>query len=395
MKGKRGWTLIGSMFLVLIFAATVIGAPVGEPIRVGAMGPFSGPSASWGLAFKRSGEMWADEINAEGGLLVEGVRYPIKLYSEDTRFDAALTKTVAERLVYEYKVRYILGPATTMETEILQPISEPNKVVFYSGSVTVSLYGPKHPYTIMALPLSPVFITDILQYLMDKRGAKSYYSLAVNNKTGVTIQNMDVAAARKLGMKVLAPDANFEKETTDFYPVMTKVKAANPDVVAIEGAGAEHVALCAKAAGELGLKGIILAPQACDIETVVSVAGKHAEGVMWIGGKPNPTAKMNKFIQDYKAKYGVWNDEAGQKIVDAWMIGATIQAAGKAALTDNDAWVRAMPKVAWPNPYIEKNPIIRYVGKDLLGKECLVGIPACLVEVRQGKDVEVMWIQPK
>lgn len=401
MRQKRLVTLVGSIFLVLVLAtlspmvACAKPTPGPTPIKVGVMGPLSGAKASWGLTFKRCTEMWADAINAEGGLLVDGVRHPIEVYVEDTRYDAALTKTAAERLVYEHKVRYIMGPATTMETQILQPIAEPEKVVFFTGSFNLQMYGSEHPYTVQVVPPPPAFGPVVYNYLMETKGAKTLYCLAINDTTGHFVQDMDIEIAQNLGLEVVVPDADFEPETTDFYPIMSKVVAVNPDIVSMEGCGAEHVALAAKHGGELGFKGTIVSQQAADIETVVSVAGEYAEGVMWMGGKPNPTPLMNEFIDDYTAKYGVWNDEAALKIVGAYMIGLTIQEAGEAALTDNDAWVAAMPKVTWPHPYIEGNPTVKYVGKWLHGRACMVGVPVCVTEVQNGKDVTVKCTIPE
>jgi len=79
----------------------------------------------------------------------------------------------------------------------------------------------------------------------------------------------------------------------------------------------------------------------------------------------------------------------------AWMIGATIQAAGEAALTDNDAWVQAKSKVAWPHLYIEGNPIVKYTGEQYFdGWAGMVGIPICITEVQNGEDATVTCFTP-
>lgn len=400
MKNKGLLALFASMCFILLLAvlplmAACAGPEAGKaPIKVGVTGPLSGEKASWGLTFKRCTEMWADEINTEGGLLVDGVRHPIEVYIEDTRYDAALAKTAAERLAYEHKVRYVMGPATTMELKVMQPILEPEKIVDFAGSFTNSLYGPEHPYTIMVVPPAFAFAPVVFDYLIETENAKTLYCLGTHDPTGHVCCVQAAEAGKNAGLEVLEEEATFEMETTDFYPVITKVITANPDILAI-GCGAEHQSFIAKACGELGFEGRIVAVLAGDIETMVSVAGEYAEGVMWMGGKPEPNQKMLKFMDDYEAKYGVWNDEAAVKMPAAWMIGATIQAAGEAALTDNDAWVNAMPKVAWPHAYVKGNPTVRYAGGWILGKDCMVGIPVCITEVQNGKDVTVKCVSPK
>ena len=391
--------LLGSVCLALMLAVPLVAACAAPaegptPIKVGVTGPLSGEKASWGLTFKRCTEMWADEINAEGGLLVDGVRHPIEVYVEDTRYDAALAKTAAERLAYEHKVRYVMGPATTMELKVMQPILEPEKIVDFAGSFTNSLYGPEHPYTIMVVPPAFAFAPIVFDYLIETENAKTLYCLGTHDPTGHVCCVQAAEAGKNAGLEVLEEEATFEMDIIDFYPVITKVIAANPDILAI-GCGAEHQSLIAKACGELGFKGRIVAVLAGDIETMVSVAGKYAEGVIWMGGQPNPNPLTDKFMDDYEARYGVWNDEALLKIVAAWMIGATIQEAGKAALTDNDAWVEAMPRVAWPHRYVEGNPVVRYASGWILGKDCMIGLPIGITEVQNGKAVMIKWVMPK
>jgi len=379
-KIKRTMLIVvaGVVILSLVIAGCAAPAPTptaGEPIKVGVCGPFSGPAAPYGLSFKRPTEMWADEINAEGGLLVDGVRHPIEVYAEDTRMDAAYTKTAVERLVYEYKVRYIMGPPTPEELKVMLPISEPEKVVIFTGSP--GPFGSDHPYLIEAISLPNHFVFFVFKYLMETEGVKSVYLLTVNNDTGLWCQGVDLTAAEDLGLEVLVPDATFEPDTTDFYPVASKAIAVNPDVICVAFGAATEWGLFAKSARELGFKKRIISDCSPDVETVMSVAGEYAEGLMWQAGMPpNPTPKLFKYIDDYRARYGVWNEEAGRKMVSAWMIGATIQAAGEAAITDTDAFVAAMPKVAWPDPYIEGNPLITYTGgRYYNGWNCIVGVP--------------------
>lgn len=365
---------------------------VPKTIKVGVYGPLSGSGANWGLAFKRPTEMWADEVNAEGGLLVDGERYPIEVFVEDTRLDAALAKTAAERLVYENQVRYIMGPAIDMEQATLNPVSEPAKVINFSGAVNPEFYSSAHPYCVLAVPLPTHFSAYVFSYLMETDGAKTFYSIAANDSLGTWCQQEDITAAKEVGLEILADNEIFEPDITDFYPLASKAVAAKPDIISVAGAAPENTALFAKAARELGYEGRIMSDVHQDIETVVDVAGEYAEGLLWIAGiPPSPSEKLFKFMEDYEARYGVWNDEAATKIVSAWMIGATIQAAGKAALTDNDAWVEAMSKVEWPNIYIEGNPTIKYIGEKHFGKNSMVGVPMGITEVQNGKDVIIKY----
>lgn len=74
--------------------AGTAGAPVAVPgfdgttIRVGTLGPLSGPVAVIGLPVTAGQKVWFDQVNSEGGI---AGRYPIEMVQEDTQYQPDLT----------------------------------------------------------------------------------------------------------------------------------------------------------------------------------------------------------------------------------------------------------------------------------------------------------------
>ena len=56
-------------FLVAAFAATVVAAPSGPPIRIGGTLALTGPLAPTALLHKIAGEIYVEELNKGNGLL--------------------------------------------------------------------------------------------------------------------------------------------------------------------------------------------------------------------------------------------------------------------------------------------------------------------------------------
>ena len=101
--------MIGSLSMSIPCAGAA-GEPVGEPLRIGTLGVTSGSAASWGLISKYAALTSAKMWNAEGGMLVDGVRHPIEIISADTKLDPKIARLGAEKLIYRDKVRFLIGP---------------------------------------------------------------------------------------------------------------------------------------------------------------------------------------------------------------------------------------------------------------------------------------------
>ena len=78
--------------------------------RSAPIGSLSGGGTAWGLAIKRGAEIAIDEVNKAGGLKVGDKTYKIELLMLDDQYTGQGGKTAAERLVFQDKVKFIVGP---------------------------------------------------------------------------------------------------------------------------------------------------------------------------------------------------------------------------------------------------------------------------------------------
>jgi len=112
-------------------SATAAGAeaPEGEPIVIGGTlgltGAFSGPSAGYRAAY----EFWAEQVNAEGGLLGR----PVELLIYDDESTPGTAQTLYQRLINEDQVDLLLAPYTTFVGGAILPIVENNEMMLFNG----------------------------------------------------------------------------------------------------------------------------------------------------------------------------------------------------------------------------------------------------------------------
>ena len=78
-------TLLAAAFSL----AGIAGAQAQEcTAKVGAMGPMSGGAAQWGLAMQGAAELAAAEVNAAGGVTINGKKCKIVIVAYDSKYTA-------------------------------------------------------------------------------------------------------------------------------------------------------------------------------------------------------------------------------------------------------------------------------------------------------------------
>jgi branched-chain amino acid transport system substrate-binding protein len=393
---KSMFILIVLVFLMIAVVVPIysqddpLGTPLGEPFKVGVLGVMSGSSASWGLVCKYCAEANAKLINDEGGFVVDGVRHKIEVISVDEKLDPKLAVQGAERLIFEEKVKYIIGTNVDPTTAAILPVLEANKVLAFPYAMNKEIFRAPHNNTVLSMVSSFQSVPIICKYLIDNYGVKTVSFITKNQADSLNQRLEAIAAVEKLGLKIISSDVTYEPETSDFFPILTKVLKEKSDLLILPAVSTGDAPLIIKSIRQLGYKGFICADNSQDVKTLVEGAGKDAEGFIYVGGGSTPEIRseyMNKFIETYKAIAGEWNDEAGTKVYALPVIIYTIQQAGKAALTDIESFKAAMPYMKVDDPFIkgEYSRILEYVGKSYFGQNHQIGVPLVITQIKNGE----------
>ena len=128
---------------VLLFAFLVLGLLVPASgyaqqakFRIGCALPLTGVFGRDGNLVKDAYTFWADTINAKGGMLVKGKKYPVELLFFDDKSDKAETAKLVERLATLEKVDLILGGFGSDSVFAASAISEKYKYPMVSGGAS-------------------------------------------------------------------------------------------------------------------------------------------------------------------------------------------------------------------------------------------------------------------
>jgi branched-chain amino acid transport system substrate-binding protein len=254
--------------VVVLLALAVLGAPVfaggkaegaatgGDVLKIGVLGVMSGAAASWGLVMKYSAEAIAKMFNDEGGVLIDGKRYKVEVISFDEKLDPRLAKTSMERLVYQEKIKYIIGTNTDDTTASSQPVLEAGGAVNITYGFAKDLFRAPHYNTILGMPTPYTTAPIIYKYMMDSYKVKTIAFVARNDADALYERTEGMEAAQNIGLKILSSKDTYEPGTTDFFPVMTKVLDGKPDLIELSGASPGDAPQLIKAG--VGLQGAVL-----------------------------------------------------------------------------------------------------------------------------------------
>ena len=362
-------------------------SPAEEVLRIGVDGVMSGEAASWGLVNKYCAETTADMYNAKGGIDIGGKKYKIEITALDDKNDPKVSVTNVEKLTSE-GIKYIIGPNIDTTALAVKPAVERAKAINFPYAFAKELYTAPASASVLGMVASYQVGPIIYDYLKTQKGVKNIAFLARNESDAKNQQVEGVAAAKKLGLKVVAESDSYEPGTKDFMPVMTKIIKTKPDHIVLSGVAPADAPLLNKAARDLGFKGTLSTETGQDSKILAQVAGTKANGFMSVGGASTPEIQsdyMKEFVAAYKKRVGEWNDEAGTKAYALELILAVLKK-NPAALNDVEIFKKEMATFSMTNPFVKGGTTkLEFTGKADFGRRSQVGVPLVVNQFMDGE----------
>ena len=197
-----------------------------------------------------------------------------------------------------------------------------------------------------------------------------------------------VAAAKALGLDVVAEKDTYQNDTRDFTPVLTPIVKLKPDLLVLSGVAPANAPLLIRSARELGYKGLISTETAQDAKVLEEGAGELANGFISVGGASTPEIRskaMDEFIDRYTKKFGEYNDESNTKVYALEYIVDTLKANPK-AINDVAEFKKTMDAFSAPNPFLkDPSATLHYVGTTSFGQKRQLAVPLVVNEYEDGK----------
>jgi branched-chain amino acid transport system substrate-binding protein len=357
-----------------------------KELKIGFVGVTSGPAAAWGTSNVRSMQTRAAWINETGGVKIGDETYEIEILTFDDQKDPKRAIAGMEKMAQE-GIHYVVGPNVDDGAAAVRPVAEKNDIMYFPYAFPKSLYQKPASNAVLGMIANYQSGPAIYKYLRDEKGVKKVAFVAANESDPLSQRDGGVAAAKALGLEVVADKDTYQNDTRDFTPVLTPVLRARPDLLVLSGVAPGNAPLLIRSARELGYTGLISTETAQDAKVLEESAGELANGFISVGGASTPEIRsktMEEFIDRYTKMFGEYNDESNTKVYALDYIIETLKANPK-AIDDVGEFKKTMDTFSAPNPYMKGDAVLKYVGMTSFGQKRQVSVPMVVNEYRDGK----------
>jgi branched-chain amino acid transport system substrate-binding protein len=219
-------TLALAVMTALGLPAAPAFAQAKPPIKVGAILPMTGFGATYGELFHTAVVMAVEEINAKGG--VNGSQ--IQLVVTDDQLAAPQSVLLFRRLVSD-NVFAVVGPVSGTSWENVAPIANQMKTPALNFSAIKPGITIK-PYALRTAMASDTLAGDGVTEFAKKFPAAKRIVITgdVQEASGQAGMEEWKKAAAKAGLQVVGV-VEYQTKTTDFAPVVSKIRSFNADAV--------------------------------------------------------------------------------------------------------------------------------------------------------------------
>lgn len=205
--------------LSLTAAVGLSGAALADTIKVGIIGPFSGPFALQGKNFQAGVEAWL----ATNGKSVAGHDIEI-VYRDLPTANPQQSRALAQELVVREKVQYLGGVYFTPDAMAITPLLKQGNVPLVIFNAATSAIMTSSPLVVRTSFTTAQTTTPLGKAAAD-RGIKKFVSVVTDYGPGVDAENAFKKAIEAAGGEV-AEAIRMPLNTTEFSPIMQRVRDA-------------------------------------------------------------------------------------------------------------------------------------------------------------------------
>ncbi len=386
--------LLRSTLVALAAGVSVAAVPASaqEELKLGVIAALSGGGTAWGQGLLRGVQIAADEVNAAGGLTVDGKTYQLRVIPFDDQYNAAQAKTAAERLVHDEKIKFLFGPVGSPGALGSIPVTQPAKVIQF-----VDGYAPKildnewkdDLYVFRVGLSSTEFSTPVVEWIKETMpDVKKVGMIAPNDAVGQQAITALVERYKNQGFEVWTDF--YERGAKEFTPLLLRMVSEGVDLFDLNSNAPGEAALLLKQAREVGYGGTVLQAGGAGVAEIVEAVGPHAEGFLKYDVVDLNDPAMAEFVKTYQSKYsGPINGLSPEYYSAANVLFEAIRRADTLDTTKIRDEIVAME--GWETPFLGP---LKWTGEEVYGVGHQIVIPFYMMREVDGKGEVAAKIVP-
>jgi len=305
-------TILSAIALAFTSVSSSFAKVEGEYIVLGAAVSLTGKYSTNGKHTQNGYNLAVERINSKGGVTVGGKSYKFEIIYYDDESNSKRAAQLAERLIKQDGIKYMLGPYSSGLTKAMAPVTEENKIpMVEANGASRSLFTKGYKYLFAVLSPANQYLEVAIDLAVEKNGGKPV-KIAMAFEQDAFSQDVRlgiVDAAKRTGSKIIIDD-KLPKELNDMAATLAKVKATKPDVLVVSG-HSKGALTAIRQIAEMKVDVPMLAMTHCDASKLAKQHGKKSEyalcAAQWhktLSYKDKFFGNGKKFDKDFTAEYG-------------------------------------------------------------------------------------------
>ncbi len=286
-----------------------------DKAKVGVLAPLSGDVSAWGQPGVDGCQIWADWVNASGGINIGNQRHQIEIVAFDDAYDPDQALIGAKKLVLEDQVKLVMmlgGDTFPAIRDFL------NQHKMLTTTLLPSDLSPDTPYLVAPCEVHPIYNVTAIDWLSETHPEMKTAALcAQEDSLGLpsiaTYRSAFEAAGITLNDEVIFPGT-----TVDVEPIVRRMLSTSPDILCWDTAYEPYVHSLTQCAFELGFAGQIVSCTADNYpELVRRTSVKFMEGFLFqfpdfddpiLNSSMVNFTRPNVFFEEYINRFpGTWS----------------------------------------------------------------------------------------
>ena len=309
-------TVMTFALIAASFSSSANAGVEGDTITLGSALSLTGKYATNGLHTQRGYDFAVDRINSTGGVMVGGKSYKLTVKYYDDESTPARGAQLAERLIQQDGVEFMLGPYSSGMTKAIAPVSEKFGVpMIEAEGASRSLFTQGYKYLFAVLSTTDLYLPGAVHFAADQK--KSIGKPASDARVAMAFEgdpfSMDIRAGlvemiNDYGMKLVIDD-QLPADLSDMSTTLTKVKALKPDILIVSG-HSKGAATAARQIDEMKINVPIIAMTHCEAAKVHEKFPNASTGFLcptqWVPGidkKDSMFGSAADWNRDFKAAH--------------------------------------------------------------------------------------------
>lgn len=281
-------------------------------IRLGAAVSLSGKYSSNGVYTRNGYDLAVKRINERGGVKVGDKSYKFEIVYYDDESTPARGAQLAERLIQQDGVKYLLGPYSSGLVEAMAPVTEKYGVpMVEANGAAISLFRKGYKYLFAVLSTTDQYLKGAVDIAAHQAADPAKVKIAMafeNDPFSQDVRDGVLEDAKKYGMKIVVDD-KLPPELSDMSATLTKVKLLKPDILIVSGHD-KGAATAIRQIADQRVNVPMLAMTHCDSAQIAERFGKAAEftlcAAQWapsLSYSDNIFGKASDYAALYEATY--------------------------------------------------------------------------------------------